>query len=209
MKQWIFYAFIFTVATFTFPLFSGDGEKSGRGMVVGIGVMFVFIVIYLIQLGWTKLFGNLKPKLVDQQDAAFASPISVRLEPISQPVPSTVIHTHSPLLTERDAAINATDVKASTLPSPSHYVVMDEDAIYTIVAEELESGKTDKGLWTRLYAEAGGDEKQTKVLYISRRAEKLLAVEKTRQQLLQNQETARLEQETMRAALAASARKHI
>ncbi len=184
MKKWIFYAFIFTVATFTFPLFSGDGEKAGRGMIAGIGVMFVFIVIYLIQLGWTKFFGNLKPKLVDRQDTAFASPVSVRLEPISQPVPSTVIHTHSPLLKECDVAIKATDVntqqQASTLPSPSHYVAMDEDAIYTIVAEELESGKTDKGLWTRLFAEAGGDEKQTKVLYITRRVEKLLDIEKAR-----------------------------
>ena len=53
----------------------------------------------------------------------------------------------------------------------------DEDAIYTIVADELESGKTDKGLWTRLFAECKGDEKQVKVQYITRRVTKLLAAE--------------------------------
>lgn len=57
---------------------------------------------------------------------------------------------------------------------------LDEDAIYTIVAEELETGKTDKGLWTRIYAECGGDEKQVKVLYITRRVKKLMANEKAR-----------------------------
>ena len=53
---------------------------------------------------------------------------------------------------------------------------IDEDRIYQQIAEELESGTHDKGLWTRLFAECAGDEKQTKVLYIKQRAERLIAV---------------------------------
>jgi hypothetical protein len=54
----------------------------------------------------------------------------------------------------------------------------DSDAIYAAVAEEIESGNTEKGLWTRLYAECDGDEKRTKVQYIKQRAANLLATDK-------------------------------
>jgi hypothetical protein len=49
----------------------------------------------------------------------------------------------------------------------------DQDVFYAAVAEEIESGNTDKGLWTRLYAECDGDEKKTKVQYIKTRASQL------------------------------------
>ncbi len=51
---------------------------------------------------------------------------------------------------------------------------VDEESVYSKIANELESGNTDKGLWTRLFAESGGDEILTKVLYINRRAECLM-----------------------------------
>lgn len=46
----------------------------------------------------------------------------------------------------------------------------DEDEIYERIAAELESGHVQKGLWTRLFAECGGDETRTKVAYIRERA---------------------------------------
>lgn len=58
--------------------------------------------------------------------------------------------------------------------------VVDEDRIYSIIASELEGCVADKGLWTRLFAECGGDEKQTKVLYIRQRADRLIAAENAR-----------------------------
>lgn len=54
---------------------------------------------------------------------------------------------------------------------------VDEDQIYTDIAKELETGATDKGLWIKLFAECGGDETQTKVLYIKQRADKLITAE--------------------------------
>ncbi len=53
-------------------------------------------------------------------------------------------------------------------------------SVYAAIAKELESGETDKGLWTRLFAEANGDEKMTKVAYIKQRAAKLMEAERTR-----------------------------
>lgn len=62
-----------------------------------------------------------------------------------------------------------------TIPTTDYQATIDEDRVYRQIAEELETGATDKGLWTRLFAECGGDEKQTKVLYIKQRAERLIA----------------------------------
>ncbi len=89
--------------------------------------------------------------------------------------------------------------QAPSVSIPTNISNLDEDAIYTMVADELETGKTDKGLWTRLFAECGGDEKQVKALYITRRVEKLLEAEKNKTQLLQKQVTASLEQKTLQA----------
>jgi ribosomal protein L37AE/L43A len=52
-----------------------------------------------------------------------------------------------------------------------------EERIYTAVAKELETGRVDKGLWTRLFAECSGDERQIKVFYIKQRAERLITAE--------------------------------
>jgi len=57
---------------------------------------------------------------------------------------------------------------------------IDEDRVYRQIAEELETGATDKGMWTRLFSECGGDEKQIKVMYIKQRAERLIAAERLR-----------------------------
>jgi hypothetical protein len=54
------------------------------------------------------------------------------------------------------------------------------DRIYAQVAEEIESGNADKGLWTRLWSECNGDDRQTKLLYIKQRAKVLIATEKAR-----------------------------
>lgn len=64
-----------------------------------------------------------------------------------------------------------------TIPATDSSATIDEDSVYRQIAEELETGATDKGLWIRLFAECGGDEKQTKVLYIKQRAERLISAE--------------------------------
>lgn len=71
-----------------------------------------------------------------------------------------------------------------------------EDWAYEKVGEELESNKPDKATWTKAFAQAGGDDKLTRVAYIKARFEKLMAAESARLAVLQQQraETARHEQ---------------
>lgn len=64
--------------------------------------------------------------------------------------------------------------------APDYQATIDEDRVYCQIAEELETGPIDKGLWTHSFAECGGDEKQTKVLYIKRRAQRIVAAERVR-----------------------------
>lgn len=50
-----------------------------------------------------------------------------------------------------------------------------ENEIYTIIGEEIESGKIDKGLWTKCFAEVNGEENKVKARYIKYRFEILLS----------------------------------
>lgn len=52
------------------------------------------------------------------------------------------------------------------------------ESIYETIAEELDTNTYDKGLWTKAFAQADGDEIRTKALYIQYRAERLIAAAK-------------------------------
>lgn len=52
-----------------------------------------------------------------------------------------------------------------------------EERLYEQIAQELDTNTVDKGLWTKAYAQAGGDDQQTRVLYIKARFARLLAIE--------------------------------
>lgn len=55
-----------------------------------------------------------------------------------------------------------------------------EDWAYEQVGKEFDSSNPDQGAWTKAFAQAGGDDKQTRVLYIKARVEKLIAAEQAR-----------------------------
>ena len=97
--------------------------------------------------------------------ASSAGVDSVRARPVTQ----HPVHTAS-------ASIAAA---ADAIP-PIDPMVVDEDAIYAAIANELKTGATNEGLWIRLFAECDGDENRTKVAYIKQRAAKLGAIEHTR-----------------------------
>lgn len=63
---------------------------------------------------------------------------------------------------------------------------IDEEAIYAAIAQELEAGVADKALWTRLFAEAGGDGNKVKALYIKQRFDRLAAQERERLAVLED-----------------------
>ena len=64
---------------------------------------------------------------------------------------------------------------SANIASTSEQAEIDDNLIYEQIANELETGNTDKGLWTRLFAECDGDEKKTRTLYIKQRVEAIRA----------------------------------
>lgn len=81
------------------------------------------------------------------------------------------------------SAVSMESYSSDKAPPKNHAVSptnasVDEERIYADIAKELEDGTADKGLWTRVFAECGGDDKQTKVLYIRQRAERLISAER-------------------------------
>jgi murein L,D-transpeptidase YcbB/YkuD len=74
--------------------------------------------------------------------------------------------------------VSSPDMEANNAsPAGQLEVSVAEDRIYAEIASELETGNIDIGIWTRLFAECSGDEKQMKVLYIKQRAERLISAE--------------------------------
>jgi len=112
--------------------------------------------------------------------------------PAGTSIQSAVIPQRAPT----DQPARATPSSSLVLESMQETIAVDEGAIYTAIANELESGAIDKGLWTRLFAECEGDENRTKVAYIKQRAGILIALEQSRLAEIKRQcdeETARLE----------------
>ncbi len=90
-------------------------------------------------------------------------------------------------------ATSLTPTSSNLAAIESCAIAINEDHIYTVIAQELESGLTDKGLWTRLFSESGGDENKTKALYIRQRADRLVSTERLRQEQVAKEQAARAE----------------
>lgn len=136
-----------------------------------IGMYYVSVtvcVISLIVAGlWFVVAGSLTRRLLNRSVPAIGSSTLAHFPAMNEAADST-----APNFTKT----NSSDNFAKRPPQ----TVVDEDHVYAEIAKELETGVADKGLWTRLFAECGGDEKQTKVLYIKVRAERLISSERLR-----------------------------
>jgi hypothetical protein len=111
--------------------------------------------------------------------------------------PPTAVYATPPLTLSSGLALPAAQTPAPTTQPPHHEMPKMEDiedGIYAQVGEELESGNTDKGIWTKAFAHAGGDDKSTRVSYIQLRVAKLLALEEDRQKRYAENERIRSEQ---------------
>jgi len=65
-------------------------------------------------------------------------------------------------------------------------IALSEEDLFEIIANELESGNAQKGLWIKLYSQCGGDETQTKVKYIGERIAQLRDLENQKLQKILN-----------------------
>jgi hypothetical protein len=176
---------------FKMTMSSTFGENATmRGAIMATEVQAWTCVVSLAVAGlWFWVANLLTQRLLDRNvvlanspplQYAYQAPTSGTRPVQSAPAPVLMPTTTAPAIATMSAnPPPAQPINAQT-PSP-----FDEDAVYEVVANEMDSGKMDKGLWTRLFAEQDGDEKKTKIAYIKQRTEKLMAAEQAR--VLENQ----------------------
>jgi uncharacterized membrane protein YhaH (DUF805 family) len=201
VTQTTLFEVLVTLALFIPSISAGARRLHDVGRSGWWQLLYLTVVGGLVVLFWLVSKGDSATNQFGEPPGDFPTPGSDR--PSGIPTASTPPHRGSlpaaPLTGASPSTARPTS--ASPHPPPASVVMepttaaqpqapnaaVDEDAIYAVVAAELETGNTDKGLWTRLFAECGGDDKQTKVLYIKHRAEKLIAAERAKLRNLEDQ----------------------
>ncbi len=114
-----------------------------------------------------------------QRDIRTSNPAPTS-RPITTPPPAaTEMPTIAPS-ERREAAIDLPEVAPFRLIIPILAMPDSDDWAFEKVADELETNTSDKVLWTRVFAESGGEESKAKALYIQRRVAVLLEAERKR-----------------------------
>lgn len=137
----------------------------------GVIALVYFAGVWLFGLLKGATLGKERDDLPNSQRLASAQP-----RPIVAPSDDLPSLRSSHVLPHRHSVGSSGSSEVTALSSSVTASVsagVEADAIYAIVATEMDSGKMDKGLWTRLYAENDGDERKTKVAYIKQRASRL------------------------------------
>lgn len=166
----------FGIMLFTiFPIikrFHDLGHSGWWSLTTMIPLVAFVPIIYL--LFWR---GTVGPNQYGHDPLGAAKDISPRARPV-EPAKSAPHPSGPPSITPQ-----ATSPIPANLPtpsiSPSHtntlaamsqdLYVIDEEAIYEQVANEIESGNVRKGLWTRLWADLDGSDDKVKLAYIRTR----------------------------------------
>jgi len=162
LSWWVFWVIAhFVIIQWLIRLSKNDVPPGGPTLIKiidGYYFSIIFCIASIILAGlWFLVAGNLTRRLMGNSSALK-----------SMPKITNVAHHSSRIANPQDALQK----------DPSREV--DATRIYAQVAEEIESGTTDKGLWVRMWVESEGDDKQTKVKYIKQRVDLLLAAEKAR-----------------------------
>jgi hypothetical protein len=188
LAWWIFWAVTHLIMwmMFRMTMLSAFGNSpTMRGAIMATEVQAWTCVVSLVVAGLWFWVANLLTQRLLARSAVSANappPQYAYQVPTSaprsiQPALTPVAMSAPPVSTTVTMSTNLASAQQINVQSPSPF---DEDAVYEVVANEMESGKMDKGLWTRLFAELDGDEKQIKIAYIKQRAEKLMVTERTR-----------------------------
>jgi hypothetical protein len=158
-------------------------------------------VISLIVAGlWFVVVGSLTRRLLSRSTAGVASvkPTYSTTSKDSSMVPE-ILQTKLPEVVQvMSSAQPTTNTNLFVVPEPSQQSIDEiEDRLYVQIAHEVETNTVDKGIWTKAYAQTDGDEKQTRVIYIKTRFERLMTAEKLRLDAIRHEqkETARRAEE--------------
>ena len=149
--------------------FGTNGDIIGRGVFSGLAsvIAAAFYVLYLSKSKRVRSTYGL-----DSENLVAATVHAPSIE-LTKKIPFAQTDQVQVSVKKPQSASDALNM-ASALAE--QVIDVDEDQIYTAIAQELEANTTDKGLWTRLFAQCNGDQNLTKANYIKERAAKLIDV---------------------------------
>lgn len=125
-----------------------DKQVGAKKLVWYIVINALPVLGYLI---W--LLASSKPKTTSPEYAESEYPSSSSTESTLKPDTNN----------SKPASSQETNARASS----------EESRVYEKIADEIESGNLNRGLWLKLYAENAGDRKATEIAYIKQRATQL------------------------------------
>lgn len=216
LTWWIFWVvthlLMVTIGRETFKKASLNGEFSIPQIIDAYEVQAWVCVISIVIAGlWFVVANHLTQRLVDRSsryapksslsDSTKAAPISSDQRAVQNaPAVAKPTDTVRTPLTDTEPIMNNPPVNATppiAMGSNQQSIPEIEDRLYEQIAQEIETNAVDKGIWTKAFAQSGGDDKQTRVAYIKARFAKLMVVENAKLEAMQKEwaEIARHEQE--------------
>lgn len=137
-----------------------EGMKSTQSGIIVFILSFLILGPLAFLLGW--IYGKFFKFKTDNNINLLQTPRTLKVQPV-------ILDNITP---ENQ---NIAETKTANIQPMTSPINMDinEDLFYEIVSNELDSGNTQKGLWTKLFAQCNGDETQTKVRYIEQRVRQL------------------------------------
>lgn len=161
-------------------------EMTLNQVITSYTVAIAACIISLILAGlWFVIAGSLTKRLIGQSvgnahRSSTAAPTKnslLSLSPSSASVAPIIDSVNAMPETAPDSQVAAKNAHSQSFSGKNSSTEVDVSQIYSQVAEELEYGNTDKGLWTRLWVECDGDDNKAKLLYIKQRTQVLINTE--------------------------------
>jgi hypothetical protein len=169
-------------------LTSLNEDLSPNDIIAAITVVVSFSVLSLTRSAlWFLISNKLTTRLLSRPGLSDSTNLSIRHADAGKQQEESYTKGH-PFESQTNSSTLNIDPSPPITSTDSHPPNIDpssigkNDAIYEAVANEIDKGTIDKGLWTRLYAELDGNEHKVKAAYIRHRVNKLIAAEQLRLQ---------------------------
>jgi hypothetical protein len=181
---WVVLHFMMAMAFNMFNQATGAVEITWAQYSSSLGFqVFAIVLGVIVSVLWFVVVNHLTRRLIERTPllahATAGQPVNSVQPATFRPVPAgnaAVTPPQSTRSMQPVAAAKATTSQATTESDiDSSQIVIDEEAIYEQVANEVESGNVRKGLWTKLWAEADGDDTKVKLAYIKVRVDEFRA----------------------------------
>ena len=136
--------------------------------------VFAIVLGMIVSVLWFVVVNHLTRRLIERAPllgrASAGQPLNSAQPAMLRPMPAGNTAVTPPQSTRSMQPVEPAKATTPQAPTkadidPSQFVI-DEEAIYEQIANEVDSGNVRKGLWTKLWAEADGDDAKVKLAYI-------------------------------------------